>query len=213
MTGHVFVSYVREDSLRVDNLRDLLAAAELPVWLDIASLWPGDSWRAKIRAAIRDDALVFLACFSQHSVSRTSSYQNDELILAIEEMRLRPPGQSWLIPVRFDDCKLPEREIGGGLVLTDLHRADLFGESCEQNGARLVAAIHRIIGRPTGSAGPAETSSETQPDRPADLASSDTAAGGQRAKYAINLSGARGVQIGDGNIQHNTFSREFPGSP
>lgn len=55
--GHVFISYVREDSEQVDALQRVLDDIEIPVWRDTASLWPGDSWRDVIRRAITDDAL------------------------------------------------------------------------------------------------------------------------------------------------------------
>ena len=65
MTGHVFISYVREDSSRVDRLDGLLQAAGLRTWRDTADLWPGEDWRLMIRNAITRDALVFLVCFSR----------------------------------------------------------------------------------------------------------------------------------------------------
>src|ERR1700761_890098 len=101
--GHVFISYVREDSGHVDRLQRVFQHAGIPVWRDTAQLWPGQDWRAQIRRAITDNALVFLVCFSQASVRRAMSYQNEELVLAIEQLRLRPADDSWLIPVRFDD--------------------------------------------------------------------------------------------------------------
>ena len=61
--GHAFISYVREDSNRVDQLQRRLEAAGIPVWRDTADLWPGEDWRAEIRRAISDNALVFIACF------------------------------------------------------------------------------------------------------------------------------------------------------
>src|SRR5882757_1898857 len=126
VTGHVFVSYVREDSGQVDWLCQVLEAAGIPVWRDTEKLWPGEDWRAVIRRAIREDALAFLACFSHQSVGQTRTYQNEEIVLAISEMRLRPPDRPWLIPVRFDDCQIPDRSIGGDQMLSDLHQADLF---------------------------------------------------------------------------------------
>ena len=81
-----------------DRLQEVLEAAGVRVWRDTADLWPGQDWRKKIRHAIINDSLVFLACFSKKSVSREISYQNEELILAIEQMRLRHPDQPWLIP-------------------------------------------------------------------------------------------------------------------
>lgn len=62
--GHVFISYVREDADRVGQLQRALQVAGIPVWRDTADLWPGEDWQAKIRSAITDNALVFIACFS-----------------------------------------------------------------------------------------------------------------------------------------------------
>ena len=110
--GHAFISYVREDSGEVDVLQKMLEAAGIPVWRDTSNLWPGEDWRAKIRGAISRDALVFIACFSSHSAARQQSYQNEELLLAIDQLRRRRPDDPWLIPVRFDDCDVPDFELG-----------------------------------------------------------------------------------------------------
>ena len=145
--GHAFISYVREDSHQIDRLQRALQAAGVPVWRDTADLWPGEDWRVKIRRAIADNALVFIACFSEASLARAKSYQNEELVLAIEQLRRRPPDDPWLIPVRFDECEIPDREIGGGRTLASIQRADLFGDRFDEGMARLVAAILRILGR------------------------------------------------------------------
>jgi serine/threonine protein kinase len=146
IAGHAFISYVREDSRQVDWLQQNLEGAGIPVWRDTADLWPGEDWRAKIRRAITDNALVFIACFSQIGVSRHKSYQNEELTLAIEQMRLRPPDDPWLIPVRLDECGIPDREIGAGRTLASIQRADLFGDSANEGIERLMTAILRILG-------------------------------------------------------------------
>ena len=145
--GHVFISYVREDSIDVDRLQQVLLASGVRVWRDTADLWPGDNWHAKIRRAIADDALVFIACFSRKSRRRKKSYQNEELALAVEQIRLRPPEEPWLIPVRFDDCDIPELDIGGGRTLTSIQRSDLFGDRFDKEATRLAIAIQRILGR------------------------------------------------------------------
>jgi hypothetical protein len=200
--GQVFISYVRENSDRVDWLCRMLEAAGIPVWLDTAQLFPGQDWRTVIRRAIREDSLAFLACFSSESVSQTRTYQNEEIVLAISEMRLRPPGQSWLIPVRFDDCEIPGWSIGGDQMLSDLHQSDLFGDNCQQNADRLVEAIRRILSRDSASPAPKPTG----PAPPANPIPSAPAPSSQaEPKYAINLGDTKGVQIGDGNVQHNTF--------
>jgi len=145
--GHAFISYVREDSREVDKLQRMLEAAGVSVWRDTADLWPGEDWRAKIRRAIADNALVFIACFSSRSAARQKSYQNEEILLAIEQLRLRRPDDPWLIPVRFDDCEIPDRDIGGGRTLASIQRVDLFGDKREVGIARLLTVILRILGR------------------------------------------------------------------
>lgn len=152
LPGHVFLSYVREDTARVDRLQGSLEDAGIRVWRDTADLWPGEDWRAKIRRAITDDALVFLACFSHNSLNRKVSYQNEELTLAIEQMRRRRPDDPWLIPVRFDECDIPEWDIGGGRTLASVQRVDLFGNGVSKSFERLVAAILRILGQQTNTA-------------------------------------------------------------
>jgi len=109
-------------------------------------LWPGEDWRTKIRSAITDNALVFIACFSHACLARGRSYQNEELTLAIEQLRLRRPDDPWLIPVRFDECNIPDRDIGGGRTLASIQRADLLGDHFNDGAARLVAAVLRILG-------------------------------------------------------------------
>ena len=146
VTGHVFISYVREDSHRVDELQRTLQDAGIPVWRDTADLWPGEDWRAEIRRAITDNALVFIACFSCASLARGKSYQNEELTLAIEQMRLRRPDEPWLIPVRFDECEIPGRDIGGGRTLASIQGADLFGDRSDDGAARLVEAVLQVLG-------------------------------------------------------------------
>lgn len=144
--GHAFISYVREDSLHVDSLQRRLEDAGVRVWRDTADLWPGEDWRRKIRQAIQEDALVFIACFSERSLARKTSFQNEELTLAIEQLRRRRPDDPWLIPVRFSECEIPDLDIGADRTLRSIQRADLFGERSDEGIARLVAAILRILG-------------------------------------------------------------------
>jgi hypothetical protein len=148
--GHVFISYVREDSGSVDDLQHVLESAGISVWRDVADIWPGQDWRARIRSAISQDALAFIACFSRASVERQRSYQNEELMLAIDQLRLRQPDDPWLIPVRFDACEIPDRDLGGGRTLGSIQRADLFGDGARKESKRLVASIQWILGNSPG---------------------------------------------------------------
>jgi len=50
---------------------------------------------------------------------------NEELVVAIEELRLRTADRAWFVPVRIDDGEVPARSIGGGETLHDLQWVDL----------------------------------------------------------------------------------------
>jgi hypothetical protein len=152
LVGHAFISYVREDSRQVDQLQQALQAAGVPVWRDTADLWPGEDWRVKIRRAITDNALVFIVCFSLASLSRARSYQNEELVLVIDQLRMRALEDPWLIHVRLDECEIPDRDIGGGRALRSIQRADLFGDRSDEGTARLVATVQRILRASHGGA-------------------------------------------------------------
>ena len=156
--GHAFISYVRMDSLAVDGLQRALEAATIQVWRDTTRLWPGEDWRAKIRDAITSEAFVFIACFSRQSLAREKSYQNEELALAIEQLRLRQPDAPWLIPVRLDECAIPDHDLGGGRVLSSIQRVDLFGDHRAAALSRLVISVLRILESPKGDAASAASS-------------------------------------------------------
>ena len=53
----------------------------------------------------------------------------------------------WLIPVRFDDCNVPDWDIGAGRTLRSLQYADLFGDRREAELARLVAFVRDAVSR------------------------------------------------------------------
>ena len=143
---HVFISYVREDGKRVDRLQRRLQAAGITAWRDTSSLWPGQDWRIEIREAI-ERGVAFIACFSENTERRSSSYQNEELIFAVELMRRHPPGRVWLLPVRFADCRLPDFDLGLGRTLDSLQRVDLFhGPGWNAGITRLATAIHEVRG-------------------------------------------------------------------
>jgi TIR domain len=144
---HVFVSYVREDSQRVDGLCAVLEAAGIPYWRDIRRLEPGDAWKRRIRSEIKDGALVFLACFSENSRAREKTHMNEELTIAIEEFRLRSDGATWLIPARFDDGDVvPDLDLGAGRTLSDLNFVNLFEPHYAPQAAALVTKINRLLG-------------------------------------------------------------------
>ncbi|SDP50701.1 TIR domain-containing protein [Nakamurella panacisegetis] len=165
---HVFVSYVHEDSDRVDLLCKVLEAAQIPYWRDRNNLGPGDAWKTKIREAIQSNALVFLPCFSERSRAKSTTHMNEELTLAVDEFRKMPPGRVWLMPVRFDDGPVPVWDLGAGRSLGDLNYVDLFGDAYAVGAAALVAAVSRLMGEsgPDAATVQAAVAQADEGDRP-----------------------------------------------
>lgn len=120
----VFISYVHEDNRFVGFLANILRANSLNVWLDKEQLMPGSRWKSAIRDAIRNGT-YFVSIHSKQRQNRSVSYANEELVVAIEEVRKRPISKPWLIPVVIDDSEIEDRDIGGGETLNDLQRCDL----------------------------------------------------------------------------------------
>ena len=122
---HVFISYVRENASDVDRLAERLRSNGMNVWLDRDSIEPGRRWRDVIREAIANGS-YFVACFSKEYNQRGKTYMNEELVLAISELRQRPPTQSWFIPVLLNDTDIPDHEIGAAQTLRDIQALPLY---------------------------------------------------------------------------------------
>ena len=121
----VFISYVRENSEVVDRLTNFLRAWDISVWLDRDALKPGTRWADAIRQAIRDGSF-FIACLSNEYNAKRRTYMNEELTLAIEELRLRAIDQAWFIPVLPSETAVPDRVIGGGETLRSIQQVSLY---------------------------------------------------------------------------------------
>lgn len=135
----VFVSYVRENQDVVDHLANELRAYGIKVWLDKTELKPGYRWKDAIREAISEGDF-FIACFSAAYEKRTKSYMNEELTLAIEELRQRPAERVWFIPVLLSECQVPKRDIGAGETLRDIQWVELY-RNWEEGIAKIAATI------------------------------------------------------------------------
>ncbi|MGD8286657.1 MAG: HEAT repeat domain-containing protein [Desulfobacterales bacterium] len=139
---HVFISYVRENQEQVDRLCQELEQHGVKVWLDRKSIKPGARWKDAIREAIRHGDF-FIACFSEEYTSKTRSYMNEELTLAIEELRQYASDREWFIPVLLSECDVPARSIGAGETLLDINWVPLY-EDWNDSIKRILSVIKPI---------------------------------------------------------------------
>jgi hypothetical protein len=122
---HVFISYVRQNGDVVDRLKTDLESRGVRVWLNRNDIEPGARWRDVIKKAIRDGQF-FMACFSKEYSERDRSYMNEELTLAIDELRARPHNKIWFIPILINDAAIPSRSISQAEDLSDIQVVKKF---------------------------------------------------------------------------------------
>ena len=133
----IFLAHAKEDKIAVVKLYQQLKSQGYHPWLDKEDLLPGQNWRVEIPKAIRNSH-VFIACLSQRSVAK-QGYVQREFRMALNAYADKPPGSIYLIPLRLDDCEVPDlRQEEYGVNLRDLQWVDLF----EHNGfERLLRAL------------------------------------------------------------------------
>jgi CheY-like chemotaxis protein len=103
----IFICYAKEDFNRVHAIYRRLKIENYSPWMDKKNLIGGQDWELEIAKAM-DECKFFLACLSKHSVSK-EGYVQKELKKGLEIYDRHPEGNIFLIPVRLDDCRVPER--------------------------------------------------------------------------------------------------------
>ncbi len=106
MTSHVFLSYSKQDVNQVRELYDRLVHHSVPVWMDERNLLPGQDWESEIKKAIRKSAAILMCLSSKWA--HTRGYVQKELKLALDTLEQIPEGKIFLIPVKLDDCVVPD---------------------------------------------------------------------------------------------------------
>lgn len=128
-TPKVFLSYVREDEQVVRDLYRNLKEKGMQPWLDKEDLMTGVEWDRAIRKAIRQSDFIVICISSRTGVKR--GYIQRELRLALDFYEELPPGEAFLMPVRLEECEVPED-------LLKYQHTDLF---CEDGFERLIKSI------------------------------------------------------------------------
>jgi len=138
-----FLCHASGDKPRVRDLYSKLAASGIDPWLDEKKLLPGQDWNRVITNAVRGSDVV-IVCFSRASVMK-SGYVQKEMRLALDVAEEQPEGTMFLIPVRLEECEVPDR-------FKHLHYANLF----EGDGyAKLLNAL-QLRASEVGTRGPAD---------------------------------------------------------
>lgn len=86
-------------------------------WLDEKDLLPGQDWQLEIRNTIRNSDVV-LVCLSKTSINKRDFVQK-EIKIALDIADEQPEGAVFIIPVRLEECSIPDR-------LTRWHWVNVF---------------------------------------------------------------------------------------
>lgn len=103
----VFIAYVAEDLPAATRLCSDLKQHGIDPWLDRERLLPGQNWPRSIQNAI-EVADSFIALFSRRSAQKRGTFQS-ELRYALDCATRIPLDESFLIPVRLEDCCVPKK--------------------------------------------------------------------------------------------------------
>jgi len=115
--ANIFLIHAHKDREAVRKFYHRLIKAGLNVWLDAERLEPGQDWQNEIRNALLQCDVV-LVCLTRN-FDKQHGYRHEELKLALEKAKFVPADQVSIIPVRLEECDMPES-------LQHLHRVDLF---------------------------------------------------------------------------------------
>ena len=128
----VFIAYAVEDAIQAESLYDALRSAGFNPWMDRRNLQPGQNWPRLIESAI-EASDFFVACMSTSSVLKRGGFQS-ELRYALDIARRLPLEDTFLIPVRLDECHVPSR------ITREWQYIDLFPE-WTKGLQRIIASI------------------------------------------------------------------------
>ncbi len=103
----IFLCHSSADKPAVRDLCQRLSADGFQPWLDEENLLPGQDWELEIPKAVRNSDIV-IVCLSRESINRTG-YLQKEIKFALDVAEQQPEGAIFIIPLRLEDCAVPER--------------------------------------------------------------------------------------------------------
>lgn len=132
-----FISYVSENRPIAIQISSILRKNGIDAWLDRDRLKPGQNWLDEIRKAVSSGS-YFIPILSKEWNNREYSVANEELLIAVEELRQRTYSQSWIIPIKANNCEIPEIPIGAARTLSAIHYVDFSSVSLAKGYADLL---------------------------------------------------------------------------
>jgi hypothetical protein len=116
-----FLCYAKENSTGVREFRERLRAESwVDPWFDEEDILPGQMWEGSVTDAVHNSHAVII--FLSSIAIRTEGFFHKELKLALDAAAEKPDGTIFIIPIRLDECEVPER-------LRPYQYVDYFGDA------------------------------------------------------------------------------------
>ncbi len=107
MASKLFLCHATEDKARVRDLYQKLKKDGYDPWLDEEDLLPGQDWEVVIARTV-SRSIGILVCLSNSSVTKRG-YVQKEIKLALDAADQLPEDTIFIIPVRLEECRVPQR--------------------------------------------------------------------------------------------------------
>lgn len=130
-----FLCYAKENSTGVREFRERLKVEDwIDPWFDEEDILPGQMWEGHVTEAVHNSHAVIV--FLSSIAIRTEGFFHKELKLALDAATEKPDGTIFIIPIRLDDCDVPDR-------LMPYQYVDYFGDDKHKDRvySSLIAAL------------------------------------------------------------------------
>ncbi len=141
----VFLCHGKEDKDAVRTLYRQLEKDGFNPWFDEEDIIPGQEWEPVIKEAVREAEIV-LVCLSKSSTTRRGFAQK-EIRIALEVAEKLPDGEIYIIPLRLEECEVPQR-------LGKWQWVDLFHPQGYERLVRALQVKEINTGAPAGPTSP-----------------------------------------------------------
>jgi hypothetical protein len=102
-----FLCHSSGDKQTVRELYHQLRSDWIDAWLDEENLLPGQEWQLEIPKAVKVSDIV-IVCLSQAAINK-KGYGQKEIKYALDIADEQPEGAIFLIPVKLEECDVPDR--------------------------------------------------------------------------------------------------------
>lgn len=154
----IFLCHSSGDKQAVHDLYRRLRTDGFDPWLDVDKLLPGQDWELEIRKAVKSSDII-IVCLSESSINKRGFVQK-EIMYALDVAAEQPEGAIFLIPLRLEECVVPDRlgrkqwvDYFGSNGYERLLEA--LGARAQELGVKAPALAGQDVGKPIAASIPA----------------------------------------------------------